>query len=839
LIIDVKRRMNALHMLDVDARTARVGPGIVTAQLNEQLAEHGLFWPPSTSTVNRATVGGMISTDAAGKGSLLYGRTSGHVVALEVVLDDGTVWEAAPVTVAEAERLASGTDRIGEIWRALLDIPPGPHPLPELARGFSGYGIDRVRSEGMVDPIPVLCGSEGTLGVITAATLKLTDVPAHNVLVLATYASFDDALTDSLRLTASHPAAIETFDETTLNRGRASTAWPLLETIVDSDAGSMLLLEYTGATEPDVVAVEDLITRGSLSRSVTVVRDQAVKAAAWKVRADAVGLLAKVAPGEPRPTAFVEDCAVPVAEMPAFIRGFRALLDARGLTYAMFGHADVGCVHVRPALDPIDESHERLVADVTADAKHGGILWGEHGRGVRGQFADDFLEPGTVLIMRRLKAAFDPLDCFNPGKLYRPISSHEPLLTIDEVPTRAASDRRVPLEVRSEFASAFSCNGNGLCHHYSTSEVMCPSFKATGDPMQAPKGRADLIRQWLVTEEQNEPNNELTEAVATTMHQCLSCAACTGRCPVQVDIPELKSRFFERYYQQRKRPLAHRVLSRFEQVAGLAAFPPTQLAELGARIAGSRLGLVDLPVPSRRSLRARPVVANFDPATPTDIVILPDVFTSVFEPQTFNNAVITLESLGYTVSRSAFVPSGKFDHVKGDRVRFAKAAAAQRELLEPIAASGSIPVVVDPAVALMFRREYPAIHPGFPAQLVQGLVEVLAARVDRIPRTTSGKVELFGHCTERSLAPEWIQQWESVLTAAGCDVEVVETTCCGMAGVFGHEVKNQQVSRHLFERGWRQRLDDAHAPVATGWSCRSQAKRLGGGTLSHPLDLLG
>jgi FAD/FMN-containing dehydrogenase len=130
LIIDVKRRMNALHMLDVDARTARVGPGIVTAQLNEQLAEHGLFWPPSTSTVNRATVGGMISTDAAGKGSLLYGRTSGHVVALEVVLDDGTVWEAAPVTVAEAERLASGTDRIGEIWRALLDIPPGPHPLP-------------------------------------------------------------------------------------------------------------------------------------------------------------------------------------------------------------------------------------------------------------------------------------------------------------------------------------------------------------------------------------------------------------------------------------------------------------------------------------------------------------------------------------------------------------------------------------------------------------------------------------------------------------------------------------------------------------------------------------
>ncbi len=842
--IDLKRSMNRVLHLDVEARIVTVEPGIVADALNDLLEPHGLFWPPHTSTVNRCTVGGMIATDAAGQGSLRYGRTNRHVVALDVVLDDGTCWHATALPVAEAQRLAAGDDRIGRIWSGLLAVPEGDYQLPELARGFSGYGIDRIRHDGLIDPLAVLVGSEGTLAITVAATLALTPIPTHEVLVIAGYASFDDALLDSLRLRDSQPSSIETIDEHTLGQGRASTAWPLLESVIGDEAGSVLLVEYTGEVVPEVGDVETIIRAGGRATSVQIVDDPAVRAAAWKVRADAVGLLAKVKPGEPRPTAFVEDCAVPVAEMPAFIAGFRRVLDARGLRYGMFGHADVGCVHVRPALDPLAADHDRQVKEITDDvvallARHGGILWGEHGRGFRGQYASDFLPDRTLQIMRALKTVFDPTDLFNPGKLYRPLETSEPLIGIDTAPTRAAADRSVPIAVRAEFVSAFSCNGNGLCHNYASNDVMCPSYKVTGDPTQSPKGRADLLRAWLAAGQGVAgPDPRLTEEVATSLSQCLSCAACTGRCPVQVDIPELKSRFFERYYATRRRPLAHLVMARFEQLAGFAA-AAAPLAGLGARLVARPLGLTDLPLPPRRRDLGLP---RFDPEQPSDIVLLTDVFTAVFEPATLERVADVLAVVGFSVSVAPFTASAKFDHVKGDRPRFAKAAAKQAALVTSVTAAGAVPVVIDPAVALMFDHEYPAIHPGFPSG-VTGLAEVLAERLDRMPTSVVPRtVSLFGHCTERSLAPTWVASWRELLEAAGHEVTVIESTCCGMAGVFGHEAAHQAVSEALFDRGWRTPLSDAAgngaAALATGWSCRSQAKRFGFVDVVHPIHLL-
>lgn len=847
--LDFKRSMNRLLEVDVDARTARVEPGLVADALNEQLASLGLFWPPHTSTVNRCTVGGMIATDAAGQGSLLYGRTSRHVLALDVVLDDGTQWHACPLPVDEAERLAAESGRVAEIWRALLAVPQEDFELPELARGFSGYGVDRVRRGDLVDPLPVLVGSEGTLAITVGATLRLTPIPADDIMVIAGYPTFGDALEDSLRLRSSGPSSIETIDEHTMRQGRASTAWPLLEAIIGGEAGSILLIEYTSDENgdlPDVTEVEAIIRSGRRASSARIVTEPVVKAAARKVRADAVGLLAKVEPGAPRPTAFVEDCAVPVAEMPAFVEGFRRILDRRGLRYGMFGHADVGCVHVRPALDPLGAHHERQVKEITEEvvallARHGGILWGEHGRGFRGQFASEFLTSSTLQAMRTLKSAFDPLDLFNPGKLYRPLGATEPLSAIDSVPTRAAADRRVSVSARAEFTSAFSCNGNGLCHNYATNDVMCPSYKVTGDPKQSPKGRADLLRAWLSAEErEGGAPSELTEEVATSLSQCLSCAACTGRCPVQVDIPELKSRFFERYYTTRRRPLSHLVMSRFEQFAD-AASAAGPLARLGSRVLAGRLGLTDLPTPPPRQ---KVGVPRFDPNSSADrtgdeVVLLPDVFTRTFEPQTLARTVEVLASVGYTVSAAPFTPSAKFDHVKGNRKAFAKAAAAQAELVQSVLDAGATPTVIDPAVALMFGREYPEIHPGFPTG-VRGLAEVVAERSDRLPKSAKPQtVTLFGHCTERSLAPTWVGAWRRTLEAVGHEVTVIESTCCGMAGVFGHEIANQTVSAALFDRGWRPTLDQAVGPVAaTGWSCRSQAERFGYRDLVHPVHLL-
>lgn len=838
IVVDVKRELNRIVEIDPVARTAIVEPGLVTAELNAALAPHGLFWAPHTSTLNRATVGGMISTDAAGKGSMIHGRTHRHVRRLDVLLADGTSWTAEPVSIEEAECRAAGTGAGAALWRRLLDLPvddASAFDLPELARGFSGYGIDRLRRDGMIDPVALLCGAEGTLAVIVRATLSLEPLPESVALVVAAYPDFGSALDDAVRLRETGPTAIETFDETTLARGRSSPAWSALGRIVGDHDGAILLLEYAGeAFDHSAVAAE--IETGERCAAVAAVLDRNEQASIWKVRADAVGLLARVAVGGPersaRPTAFVEDCAVPVAEMPAFIAGFRELLDDAGLTYGMFGHADVGCVHVRPALDLTDADDRALHASITVRVtdlvrRHGGILWGEHGRGFRGGDIADVLDEPTLELMRRVKSAFDPEDLLNPGKLYRPLGSELSVTAVSEPPLRGERDEAVAVGLRRSYGGAFACNGNGLCHHYDAAEVMCPSYKATGDPALSPRGRADLIRAWLG---ERRGDADFEAALVDNLSQCLSCSACTGHCPVEVDIPELKSRVLAEIGGRRR---GHRVMGWFEQAARLAAVAPG-LARPFLGIAERITGLVDLPLPTERRRGHR----RFRPSRRVDVVVLPDVFTSALEPQTLDRTMRLLESMELVAVVAPFVPSGKFEHVKGHRGRFRRIVGRQLIELRRVLWVKSTPLVIEPAVALLHRHEYPAVVDDYPADGVVTLPELLLEHVDRLPSVGEGRaVTLLGHCTERATSPAQLDAWCTVLSAAGYTVETPAVGCCGMAGIFGHEPANQEMSHRLWELSWQAPASAAGLVAATGYSCRSQGRRHET-RLLHPVELL-
>ncbi len=863
IMIDTKRKLCRIVEVDAANRLALVEPGVVADELNRELAPHGLFWAPHASTVSRATVGGMIATDAAGKGSMVYGRTNRHVQSVDLLLADGSLFRAEPVSLDEAARRAGEGGAAGRVWESLLAIDVDEDTdfqLPELARGFSGYGIDRMRRDGLIDPVPLVIGSEGTLGVVVSATLRLEPVPAVKQMIAAWYNSFDDALADAVELRVTGPTAIETFDEQTLEAGKRSPAWPALGAVAPNDAKSVLLLEFasSGATESssggiDMSEAQDCLARTGRSQTAVVVDDPAQQAAAWRVRADAVGLLAKVEIGAPersaRPTAFVEDCAVPVASMQAFIADFRSILDRHGLTYAMFGHADVGCVHVRPALDTTDPKHEQLVSTVTAEVveavrHHGGLLWGEHGRGLRSAVVEDFLEPEVISVMRQVKSAFDPDDLCNPGKLYRPIESTRAVLALDDVPLRGQANRGVPVEIRRTYGDAYACNGNGVCHHHHENEVMCPSYKATRDPALSPKGRADLIRYWLAADHSpKQPADEqalLEESVADNLSQCLSCSACTGRCPVEVDIPELKSRFLEEYFTTRRRPLAHLALSQFERGAALAT-RAAPVANLGLGPAARLLGLVDLPpLPASSELD----IATFDRSASTqpDLVVVPDVFSAVLDPGVLAAACNVLTGLGYEIALAEFVPSGKFDHVKGRRDAFRKAARRQAKLLRNIEAAGSRAVVIEPATSLLHHNEYPNFVLAYPSDTVVGLASVVAERADRLPRQSSAThVRLLGHCTEQASYSSWLEEWSVALVAAGYEVDAGPVGCCGMAGIFGHERANQELSRAVWDTAWAGEFEPQAVEtvvVATGYSCRSQAARFGGSKPKHPIELL-
>ncbi len=860
LVVDTRRRMNRIVSIDPDARTAVVQPGVVLGQLNAALRPHGLFFAPHVSTATRATIGGMVATDAAGKGSLVYGRTNRHVLGVDAVLADGTRLDARRLDAHGVEAAITSGGRLGELHRCLADATAGidADAFPDVPRGFTGYNLaDAAEGTGGLAVTKLLAGSEGTLALFGELTIRLEPIIASTTLAVIAYDTFDAAVRDSNRLKAASPIAIECLDERTLSRAVAAPVFGRLAALLGDGVDpterptSLLLMEF--ADHDSVDAMRELLDESDAVRSFAITAEPDDIAAVWKVRADAVGLLGRSVGGR-RSVPFVEDCAVPPDRLEKFVSEFRALLARHGLAAGMFGHADVGCVHVRPALDLLDTDHEALVRTVSNEvhelvSSFGGVLWGEHGRGFRGEFLD--VSDDVLHRMRLVKTAFDPHNVMNPGKLYAPLDVDTAIARIDEVPLRVHTDRTVDPARRSEFDSAFGCNGNGICHHWGDAEVMCPSYKVTSDPRQSPKGRADLLRAWAAT----PADAELADAVADSLHTCLSCAACTGRCPVQVDIPELKSRFLAQRsptpWRERAR---HAVLSRFESMlpAAQRVAPVTRVAQrAGAPLLHSLLGVVDLPTVPSSTLASRLDALGMPLLTDADldagvgdatVIVVPDAFTAMLEPSVLDATLRVLRHLGETPAVAPLVASGKYDHVHGRRARFARAVAKRRRLLERLARCDGPLVGVEPAVSLLGPYEDRAIDPDFPSDALVSLADFLEPRIAELPigdATPRPTAQLFGHCSEVSLAPERTEAYRSMLEAAGYDVTVEATTCCGMAGVFGHEAEHQEMSRALFDNGWRARLDGGGHAVrcAPGFSCRSQAHRFGH-RLTHPIEVL-
>lgn len=843
VVVDTRRHLNRIISVDTAAREAVVEPGVVLGQLNTRLARDGLFFAPHVATETRATIGGMVATDAAGKGSLVYGRTNDHVLSISTVLDDGTPWEFGTITESELRALASRNDRVGDVHRGITEALEGldPSVFPTVARQFTGYNLADAMVVDGIDTTKLLCGSEGTLALTTSVRVRLTPKPSDVRMAVVVRDTFDAALAEAYRLRATQPIAIETLDERTLSLANASRSFGALTDLVDVSSGAALILEYDG--DEGLSRLRAMVEAAPDPRWAATA-DPDVIAAVWQVRKDAVGILGQAVEGR-RSIPFVEDCAVPPDRLQEFAAAYRTILDRHGLSYGIFGHADVGCLHVRPALDLYDPSHEALIRTISDEVaglvdQFGGVFWGEHGRGFRGEYAT--LDPETMHRMRQVKTAFDPRDVFNPGKMYRPLEVSTPLARIDGVPLRVHSDRSVARADRERFATAFDCNGNGICHHWDSTSLMCPSFKATLDPALSPKGRADLIRAWLA----KPGDSELASQVADSLHKCLSCSACTGTCPVSVDIPELKSRFFAEYRGGgKRRRMREAFLSRLEwSLPTFVRTVPwgTKAQRLVSVPLERSMGIVDLPEPSGESPLTIAKRLGLGEVSDATVIIVPDAFTSYLEPRVLDATVRVLRAIGERPAISEFVPSGKFDHVKGRRKQFRAAVAKRRAQIEALATSGVPMVVIEPAVALLEQHEYPAIDPGYPSGLVTPLARFLETRFDRLPVTapSTEPVQLLGHCAEDSLAPEHSLVSRRLLEAVGYEVNVPAVTCCGMAGIFGHERENLAMSRDVFDLSWRKQLDGSGEALACapGYSCRSQVKRFSSRDIAHPIELV-
>lgn len=910
IVVDLSRHMRQILELNVQERWVRVQAGVIKDQLNAFLKPYGFFFAPDLSTSNRATIGGMINTDASGQGSLVYGKTSDHVLALKTVLIDGNVLNTHKMPTYEAEHRAEQPNSIGRIYQQVLQSCRDKRGLilekfPRLNRFLTGYDLEHVFNDDLseFDLSRVITGSEGSLGFVTEAKLNITPIAKFKCLVNIKYDSFESALRNSPFLVEAEATSVETMDSKVLNLARTDIVWHQVKDFIADVPGKTMLglniVEYNTEDEQEITdKIARLTTRldaaiaaeeaGIIGYQVTY--DAAAINAIYTMRKKSVGLLGNT-PGRQKPLAFAEDTAVPPENLADFILEFRALLDSHGLHYGMFGHVDAGVLHVRPALDLCDPEQEkllRLISDqvVALTAKYGGLMWGEHGKGYRSEYGPAFFGEELFTELRKIKAAFDPRNRVNPGKICTPLQSADSLVSVDG-PKRAWFDKQIPVEVKDSFDSSLNCNGNGLCFNYEESSPMCPSSKITKDRRHSPKGRAGLMREWLRLNEQQgvdilaseqqllsqsqgitalwqklknswakrQGEDDFSHEVKAAMDGCLACKACAGQCPIKVDVPSFRARFLQLYHSRYLRPAKDYVVANIERTAPLLAKAPKLVnfflkQSLVQKSLAHGIGYVDTPLLSVPTLAERlngryafdlaALQSLTEHERAQTVLLVQDPFTSFYEAELVADTLALLEKLGYQPVLLPFMPNGKPQHVKGFLREFAKTAKTAADFLNQLQQLGLPLLGLDASLALVYRDEY---NKALGQERGDFNVQLLHEWLQDKPMPTlasSTEFALLAHCTEKTALPATEKTWQQIFANAGLSLKPVSVGCCGMAGTYGHELQQLENSKALFELSWRKPVESygSERLLVTGFSCRSQVKRLVGDKPRHPIQAL-
>ncbi|MGF1787398.1 FAD-binding oxidoreductase [Photobacterium swingsii] len=921
VVVDISRHMNQILEVNPDEGWVRVQTGVIKDQLNDALRPHGYFFSPDLSTSNRATIGGMINTDASGQGSLKYGKTSDHVLSLTAVLADGSVLNTAPMSADEIAVQAALNTPSADFATQALHVSEQVcrdkrsqivNKFPPLNRFLTGYDLKNVFNDDLTqfDIARLLCGAEGSLAFIAEAKLNITPIPQARTLVNIKYNSFDSALRNAPMMVEANALSVETVDSRVLNLAKQDIVWhtvsDLLTDVPGKDMQGINMVEfanYSVAENQEQVTelcqrLDVLIANNEQGLiGYQVCDDLASIQKIYAMRKKAVGLLG-AAKGAKKPIAFAEDTCVPPENLADFIAEFRQLLDDKQLNYGMFGHVDAGVLHVRPALDMCDPEQEMLMKTISDQvvalvAKYGGLMWGEHGKGFRSEYGPAFFGDELFTELRRIKAAFDPDNRMNPGKICTPIESDAELVKVDGV-KRGFYDRQIPVKTRDSFKQAMECNGNGLCFNYDTSSPMCPSMKISADRRHSPKGRAGLVREWLrqLAEQGVDPlvleqklltttpsikqiidrlkntygsqraAYDYSHEVMEAMNGCLACKACASQCPIKVDVPSFRSRFMHMYYSRYQRPAKDYLVAYVESYLPVMAKAPVMFnavmrPQWSKTLTEKTIGYVDMPALSVPTLQER---LDGHQATRFDltwlqalsaqerqhyVLIVQDPFTSFYDADVVSDFVMLAEKLGKKPIIVPFKPNGKAQHVKGFLRQFAKTAKSTSEFLNQLSAL-NIPLVgVDPALVLCYRDEYNEVlaeQRGDFAVLTahEWLLPLLPDLQKLTALEKSEPWHLFAHCTEKTKLPNAEKEWGAIFTHFGAVLETVPVGCCGMAGTFGHEKDKLEMSKGVYALSWQQNLAqrDPERCLVTGYSCRSQVKRFEHRKLKHPVQAL-
>ncbi len=884
--IDFSKYMRRILELDVEAGTVRVEPGIVLAELNQQLQPHGLHLPLDLSTANRATLGGMVANNSSGTRSIIYGSTIDYVLELKVLLADGSVVTMGPLEPSELEEKCRQEDLEGLCYRRIGDLARENadeirERFPKILRRVGGYNLDRfLPSPEAFDLTKLLVGSEGTLGLVLEVKLRLLEPPEAKVLAVAQFDRLRDALVATPLILGHEPSAVELMDRNLLDMTRGKTEFEPLRDFIVGDPGAILIVEFMGDSMDGLPSridhlEDDLETQG-LASHVHRAIETLDQARIWKLRQAGLGL-SLAEKGDKKAISFVEDTAVAPDQLPEYIDRFQEILDRYETKAIFYAHASVGLLHIRPAINMKTAGGLQSFQGIAEEAsdlvlKFGGALSAEHGDGLaRSPFQEKMFGKPLYEAFCQVKEVFDPDGVFNPNKIV-----HAP--PISENLQYGFGYRTTALETAFDFSdfggiagAVEQCGGVGACRK-TVVGTMCPSYMATLDEADSTRGRANALR--LAISGQLGLGGITDPALYPVLDLCLECKACKSECPTGVDMARLKSEFLNQYHIAHGTPLRARVLASAEVAAvwGSRVAPLSNwiLQSAPARWINERLLGIDgrrrVPTASRRTFmswwkaagESRHQLGEPESAS-GGIALFADTFTNHYEPGQGIAVVKFAEKVGVRVEVPPRVCCGRPQISKGFLDAARTQAEATTRTLFPLARAGVPIVFCEPGCYSAVKDDHPLLLEG---GLRKQASEVSAAcltfeewaesamegRDEADPesgnhlRFASGpqRILLHAHCHQKALGG---LSAATKLLGRIPDSEVIDVDagCCGMAGSFGYEKEHYPISEAVGERRLFPAIRESGADttiVAPGFSCRQQIRHFTGAEPVSAMELI-
>jgi FAD/FMN-containing dehydrogenase/Fe-S oxidoreductase len=881
LVVDVSRFMTRILELNIEENWVRVQPGVIRDELNRFLKPHGLFFGPETSTANRATIGGMTGNNSCGSNSVVYGSVREHLLEAELVLHDGSLAcfrEGIPGQ--NVNPLAAKLER--EMLQLLEPIEVRAEvsrqfPKAGITRRNTGYAIDMLlkqqpfENEGPAFNLcSLLAGSEGTLGLFSELKVGLSPLPPPYTGLLCIHCqSIDESLKANLVALEFSISASELMDHFVLECTKNNPEQMANRFFVEGNPAAILVVEIARESSIEVEETAEKIRQRlreeNLGYAAPLVTGEDGKKI-WNLRKAGLGLLNNM-PGDAKPVAVIEDTAVDVRDLPAYIREFNEILKKRDLYSVHYAHAGSGELHLRPIIDLKTKDGVKLFREIATDIaslvkKYDGSLSGEHGDGrLRGEFIAQMVGEENLQLFRKIKRLWDPDGIFNPGKMVDTPPMDKQLRFEGIGPDKPVNSwfDFGPISMQQH---AEQCNGSGDCRKLHTAGgTMCPSFMATRHEKDSTRARANILRE-MMSRGGESPLGHIE--IKEVMDLCLSCKGCKSECPSNVDVGKLKAEFLQHYQQHHGIPLRSRIIGNYAAGARIGQLAPGLYNFFGGKSSIARLLRKWIGFsPERQLPKLQPQrLKNWfrkegfrnNPEKPLSSVwFFADEFTDFQDVEIGKKAILLLQRLGYKVDIPMHDESGRAFLSKGMLKDASELAKKNVRHLHPLVTAEQPLLGLEPSGILSFDDEYPDLLRGEDQENARQLAkncllveeflvrEFEAGRIRKEQFSNETKtIRLHGHCHQKA-AGKIAASKKALSIPEGHQVLLIPSGCCGMAGSFGYEAEHYELSMQIGELilfPTVRALPTETIVAASGTSCRHQIADGTGRQALHPVEVL-